>query len=272
MLNWIKNHKLLMIVALVVLTFCIITLISYTRGNLGIVSDGVQTANSVVQKPLTTVVGRFQKDAQGIIGFRSVVNENEALRDEIAELKKENMSLKLQQEELDELRSLYSALNYISADKGYNNVAANIIAIDGSQYFNIFTIDRGTESGILEDAIVISSNGLVGKVIDSGNGFSKVVSIIDADSNVAFMVLRDMNIMGIVSGNGDGAMTGFTFDGDAGINEGDTLITSGIGLYPEGIEIGTVKSIVFNKDTQLKTIEVEPMVAFNSLKKVMVLI
>ncbi|MBO4725281.1 MAG: rod shape-determining protein MreC, partial [Firmicutes bacterium] len=50
------------------------------------------------------------------------------------------------------------------------------------------------------------------------------------------------------------------------------LITSGIGLYPQGIEIGTVKSVSFNKDTQLKTIEVEPAVDFNSLKKVMVLL
>ncbi len=261
-----------MIVLSVILAFCIITLISYTRGNLGIVSDGVQTANSVVQKPITQAIGRFQKDAQGIIGFRSVVNENEALREEIAELKRENIKLQLQQEELNELQSLYSALSYIPNDKGYTNVVANIIAIDGSQYFNIFTIDRGTESGIVEDSIVISSNGLVGKVIDSGNRFSKVVSIIDTDSNVAFMVLRDMNIMGIVSGNGDGQMVGYTFDGDAEIKEGDTLVTSGIGLYPEGIEIGTVKSVTFNKDTQLKTIEAEPMVVFNSLKKVMVLL
>ena len=86
------------------------------------------------------------------------------------------------------------------------------------------------------------------------------------------MVLRDMNVMGIVSGNGNGMMSGYTFEGDAEINEGDTLITSGIGLYPVGIEIGTVRSINFNKDTQLKTIEVEPLVVFNSLKKVMVLL
>lgn len=272
MLNWFRNHKLLMIVASVILVFCIIILISYTRGNLGIVSSGVQTANSVVQKPLTQVVGRFQKDAEGLIGFRSVVKENEELRDEIAKLKNENIRLKLQQEELEELRNLYAALNYVPSGSEYTGVAANIIAIDGAHYFNIFTIDRGTESGIEKDAIVLSGEGLVGKVIDSGNGFSKVVSIIDTDSNVAFMVLRDMNVMGIVSGNGNGMMSGYTFEGDAEINEGDTLITSGIGLYPVGIEIGTVRSINFNKDTQLKTIEVEPLVVFNSLKKVMVLL
>lgn len=272
MINWIREHKVLMIVFAVLLAFCIIILISYTRGNLGAVSSGIQTADSLVQKPLTQAVGRFEKDVNGIIGFRSVVKENEELRDEIDMLRMENTKLRLQEEELKELQNLYEALNYIPSESAYQTVTGNIIAIDGAHYFNIFTIDRGTESGVQSEAVVLSGKGLVGKVIDTGNGFSKVVSIIDIDSNVSFMVLRDMNVMGIVAGNGDGMLEGYTFDGNADINENDTLITSGIGLYPQGIEIGTVKSVSFNKDTQLKTIEVEPAVNFNSLKKVMVLL
>ena len=272
MINWIREHKVLMIVFAVLLAFCIIILISYTRGNLGPVSSGIQTADSVVQKPLTQAVGRFEKDVNGIIGFRSVVKENEELRDEIDRLRMENTQLKLQEEELEELRNLYAALNYIPSESAYKTVTGNIIAIDGAHYFNIFTIDRGTESGVQREAVVLSGDGLVGKVIDTGNGFSKIVSLIDIESNVSFMVLRDMNVMGIVAGNGDEMLEGYTFDGNADINENDTLITSGIGLYPQGIKIGTVKSVSFNKDTQLKTIEVEPAVNFNSLKKVMVLL
>ena len=52
------------------------------------------------------------------------------------------------------------------------------------------------------------------------------------------------------------------------ILKGDKLITSGIGIYPQGILIGTVKTIDYDEDRQLKVVTVEPTVNFSALQKV----
>ena len=53
--------------------------------------------------------------------------------------------------------------------------------------------------------------------------------------------------------------------------EGDVLLSTGIGMYPEGIEIGRTTSVVYNSDAQLMTIQAEPSVDFQNLRKVVVL-
>ncbi len=272
MLDWIKRHRVLMIIFAAILIFVVILSISYSRGNLGFLSRGTETVNSVVEKPLSGGVGWLRESARGIFRFRSVVNENEELQEEISRLNRENIRIQLENQELEELRELSAALNYQTSPENSNHVTADISAVDGSGYFNIFTIGAGTEAGIAENAIVVNGKGLVGMISETGSRFSKVISIIDQSSSVSFSVLGKLEIMGIVEGDGNGMLGGYTFDSDADVKEGDTLITSGLGVYPAGIPIGTVKNVVFDKDTQLKTITVEPAVSFNSMKRVMVLI
>ena len=272
MLDWIRRHRVLMIIFAVILVFSVILSISYSRGNLGFLSRTVQTANSAVEKPALSGVGWLKESARGIFRFRSVVKENEELKEKVSELNRKNIENELKQQELDELRALSEALNYRPAGESTAYVTADIAAVDGSSYFNIFTIGAGTESGIAKDSIVVNGDGLVGMVAETGSGFSKVISIIDHSSSVSFAVLGNLEILGIVEGDGSGNLAGYTFSGDADIKEGDVLITSGLGVYPAGIPIGTVDSVTFDKDTQLKTITVVPSVSFNSIKRVMVLL
>ena len=61
-------------------------------------------------------------------------------------------------------------------------------------------------------------------------------------------------------------------DEDSTVAEGDILLTSGMGTYPEGIEIGSVRSVTSNSNTLIKEITVEPSVDLNSLRKVSVIL
>ena len=54
----------------------------------------------------------------------------------------------------------------------------------------------------------------------------------------------------------------------AKIVKGDTLVTSGVGIYPEGIKIGKVKEVDYDENRQLKVITLTPTVTFDSLQKV----
>lgn len=272
MFRWIKRHKAATGIIAVSLALCIIISISYIRGDLGGVSDKIQQGNAVVAQPLYNVADGIKSGIKGITGFKGLLKENERLKEEVDSLEEEIIKLKLQRNELSELRELSNALNYESLNENYTATAANIISMDNSNYFNIFTVNIGEEKGVKKDSVVIAGGGIVGKVSETGEGYSKIISIVDGNSEISFEVVRDMGILGVLSGDGKGGLMGFTFDGNAGIVEGDMLITTGIGLYPEGIEIGKVTSVEYNNDTQLKTITAEPSINFKSLKKVMVLI
>ena len=98
------------------------------------------------------------------------------------------------------------------------------------------------------------------------------MSLIDEGSKVSFKLARDRKQLGVVSGNEKGEVSGYMIDGEALVSEGDVIITSGLGTYPEGLEIGSVKSVTYNSNTLLKEITVELAVNFKSLDKVAVIL
>ena len=95
--------------------------------------------------------------------------------------------------------------------------------------------------------------------------------MIDQDCDVSFKLARDRKQLGIVSGSAEGGIVGYMMDADSTVSEGDMIVTSGLGLYPEGISIGNVKTVVYNSNTLLKEITVEPVVNFKGLEKVAVI-
>ncbi|MCR5481372.1 MAG: rod shape-determining protein MreC [Clostridia bacterium] len=272
-MNWIREHKVPVIVLSVALVLLVLILISFIRGGTFFPFSGaVQKAVSVAENPVAVASDTVSSAAKGIFRFNAIVKENEKLKKEVSELKNQVNSLTLKKYEQQELEELSNVLNYQAVADGKKVVSGNVTSLDGSNWYNIFTIDIGTEKGIYKDAIVVDGSGLIGRVSDTGNGWSKVTALIDDSGKVSFQVFRDPALMGILKGNEDGALSGFMFDGSAAVIEGDVLVTSGIGIYPQGIEIGKVNSVVYNKDTQLKTVTVKPVVDFAGIRKVSVLI
>ncbi|MBE6030055.1 MAG: rod shape-determining protein MreC [Clostridiales bacterium] len=271
MIKWMREHRIFTAITSVILILCVIIAISYYNGT-GFIGSILNRGSAEVSEPVTGVVNNVRDDAKGLFGFRKISKENEALKEEIEKLEKELIAAKLEEAELEELRELTSVLNYVGNEESPEIVSANITGVDNSGFYNIFTINAGEESGIYEDCIVLSGNGLIGRVAESGNGYAKVVSIIDENLDISFQVLRDASILGVVSGDGKGGLDGYTLKADAGIVEGDTLITTGIGLYPEGIVIGKVTKVEYNSDIQLMTLRAETSADFNALRKVVVLI
>ncbi|MBO5666140.1 MAG: rod shape-determining protein MreC, partial [Firmicutes bacterium] len=210
---------------------------------------------------------------RNILSFRSIASENEALREEVAELKQELILQQFSEQELEELRQLSQVLNYTSVQNSQSYVTGDVIAMDSSNWFNIFTINVGAEQGVQKDAMVINGDGLVGRVYEVGNNWAKVISVIDETNNVSFQVFRDSSesYLGVLTGDGMGGLSGYMLDNEASVIEGDTVLTSGIGIYPQGILIGKISEVVVNTDSLLKEIILEPSVYFKNVQKVMVL-
>lgn len=97
--------------------------------------------------------------------LRIVLQENQELKEQIAELTIQNTQLQQDKYELNNLRELYKLDEQYS---GYEKVGARIIARDTGNWFRAFTIDKGLDDGLTIDMNVIAGGGLVGRIIDIG--------------------------------------------------------------------------------------------------------
>ncbi len=272
-MNWLREHKILTMILSIFFILIIITVVSYSNiGNSTALGRGIQKMVALIQEPISSAGSGVKTGAKGIFQFRSIMKENEELKNQISDLNRQIVQNKLTEAELGELRNLSNVLGYKNVSSNYTFVTADVIAMDGSNWFNLFTINAGTEDGLYKDAVVVNGDGLIGRVLEVGSDWSKVISVIDESNSVSFIVYQDMQLLGILSGDGKGGLKGYMIDPEAAVSEGNILITSGIGMYPEGIPIGKVEKVVWNNDTLLKTVTIEPSAYFKNLQKVTVLV
>lgn len=270
-MGWFKKHKRTSAIIGVCLLLCLLTTFSYSAaGSSTLVGRGVQKVTSVIVRPITQAATGISNFFTGVFSYDELQKENAELRDRVDELEAENLDLQLTAQEKEELEELYQAFDFEPFRAGANAVAGRVIELDLSKPYVVFTIDVGTEAGVHKDCVVVDGNGLVGKVTETGKGWSKVVSILSDGNNISFRVLRDKTITGVVAGDGENHLNGYVIEEKMRIIKGDQLVTTGVGLYPEGIYIGTVDTVEYDDDRQLKVISVTPTAVFDGLQKVAV--
>lgn len=274
-MKWFRAHTKLTALIAVVLCLLIILTVSYVhKGSSSPLGRLINSGIVKIQEPLSGAGRGVSKGLSSIFSFRSVAKENEELKEEISRLQQQIIELEFSQLELSELRELSGALNYVSVEQTYHRVTADVISLDGSNWFNIFTINKGANQGVARDSIVINGDGLVGRVLEVGDNWAKVIGIIDESCNVSFKIFRDqgLNYLGVMDGDGMGGLEGYMLDPEAKISEGDLLITSGIGLYPAGITLGKISEVVSDADSLLTQIKIQPSVNFRDIEKVLVIV
>ena len=96
-------------------------------------------------------------------------SENAGLQKKVDELTAENSDLLQNQDEYERLKDLLDLKDEYS---NYPTIAARIIAKDSGNWFNVFTINKGSKDGIQEDMNVIADGGLVGIVTSVGSNWA----------------------------------------------------------------------------------------------------
>jgi rod shape-determining protein MreC len=274
-MRWFATHRILTIILAVLVLVVILFILSWQlKGADGTVGDVARTVTSFIQKPVASLTDTLTGKLEDAILGDSAAAENKALREENAKLSDELARERLSSEELSQLKELSRAFGVKDPIQDRILKAADVLSYERSDKFNIFTIDIGTESGVERNSVVLCGSGLVGRVLSSGNGWAKVVCIIDENNNVGFEIRRGVNVyLGTCHGLGDGTLTGNLIDEDGFAEPGDNVYTSGLGgIYPAGVLVGTVTEASFTKDSQLMTISIRPTVYFKGIRKVLVLV
>lgn len=273
---FIKNSKKIVFVFIIVFLLIIIGLTSNERGNVSNTENFIGILVSRGQKAIFNVGQTFDNAFVSIQSISKLKEENKLLRNEIYELQEKNRILNDIVNNSTFLESEYKLRMKLK----HEYVEAQVISKDASNWFDKFVIDKGTREGLKKNDIVVQAvvtdediiqTGLVGRVIEVGYNWSKVVAMLDENSNISFRLIEN-NESGMIKGNLNGMISGYFFNNHSIANIGDKLVTSGLGeIYIPDIFIGTVSEIKNTNDAKTFEIFVEPAVDFSKLYKVFVL-
>ena len=227
-----------------------------------------------MQEGINNVGSWFSAKANDFKTLGEVLAENKELKSQIDDLTTQINKTKLEQYELDNYRELLELDNqYADFDK----IAAHVIAMDGTNWFSTFTIDKGSKQGIAKGMNVIAGSGLVGIVTDVGPNYSKVRSIIDDSSNVSAMVLTtkdNFNVSGSLMNMNKDKVLPFSElrDENDKVQQGDPVVTSYVSdQYQQGLLIGYIYSVEDNANNLTKSGYITPVVDFQHLQDVLVI-
>lgn len=227
-----------------------------------------------MQEGINNVGSWFSAKANDFKTLGEVLAENKELKSQIDDLTSQINKTKLEQYELDNYRELLDLDNqYADFDK----IAAHVIAMDGTNWFSTFTIDKGSKQGIAKGMNVIAGSGLVGIVTDVGPNYSKVRSIIDDSSNVSAMVLTtkdNFNVSGSLMNMNKDKVLPFSElrDENDKVQQGDPVVTSYVSdQYQQGLLIGYIYSVEDNSNNLTKSGYITPVVDFQHLQDVLVI-
>jgi len=257
--------------------FCVLMLfISYATGFTGGPIQNVANYIFVpMQQGLNYVGDVISVSSTDAKTKQELEEENAALTEELDELRTSLTNLQLQQSELTELQELFELSQTYS---NYETTGARVVARGTSNWFNTFTIDKGTADGVTEDMNVIAGSGLVGIVTEAGTNYSTVKAIIDDTSSVSAMVLSSSDNC-IVSGDLELMSSSEMIelsnleDSEGTVAVGDAVVTSNISdKYLPGILIGYISELSDDANDLTKSGTITPVADFRHLEEVLVIL
>lgn len=213
-----------------------------------------------------------------VTDFWDSYNNGSKLSLENAELKAEIDALRQKvadYEEITEQNSFYKEyLGIKESNPDFVFTDATLIARDPDDPYGSFTINKGSASGIAKYDPVITNAGIVGYVTEVGVISSKVTTILSPDITLGALDNRTHD-SGIVTGALSFANKNLcqfaNLARSCSVAVGDYVITSGEGIFPEGLLIGSVNNIGIDENNNSIYAEIKPFAEISELRSVMVI-
>jgi rod shape-determining protein MreC len=226
--------------------------------------DVAAPVQKAVAMPFEAVLGAWDR----YVAVLDAERENEALHAEIVRLGEENLQLREalvasgRLQRIAEMRERYEI----------PMLPAELVGVDTSPWFRSVLIDRGRTRGVRSGMPVISEQGLVGLVTATARGSAKAMLVLDRQTAIDGLIQRSRS-RGIVRGRGSDEL-GFEFvERGSDVQLNDLVITSGLGgVYPKGLNIGTITEISDPGAQLLRTATIRPAVDFGRLEQVFVML
>ena len=181
-------------------------------------------------------VDYVRRTGRQILGYRDVLSELDRLREE-------NKRLEGLQGRVDELERKFtqlSALTHAVAEPGLPFTSARVISTATGPFGQSLLINAGKQNGARSGHSVVSGDGLVGRLIETGEKAARVLLLTDVNSRVPVVVGKAGVRAILIGDNGTRPQLQY-LAADAKVLEGDRVFTSGDGgVFPRGLKVGVV--------------------------------
>ena len=224
------------------------------------------------QKATSSIGNKIDAWTDRSLNIDSIIEENEQLKRELAIMRSKQIEYDRIALENKEYKKL---LNITDDIQQFETLGASVIGRDGMDKFYSFTIDKGTRHGVAVNDVVISADGLIGMVVETGANFAKVSTILSPAVNVGCIAGSERDV-GISSGSynlsqGEVCVMNY-LPKDTKIKAGDIVSTTGYGtVFPKDLIIGTVESVDIEDSGNSKYATVKPAADIENVKIVFVI-
>jgi rod shape-determining protein MreC len=199
----------------------------------------------------------------------SLRQRNVELEAEVAELQAQVIQL---QQEVGETQILAALVDFSRANPENTYRGAAVIGFDPSPFLHYVIVNRGSNDGILRGMPVVTDQGLVGRVDAVIADAARVQLITDPASTVNVRI-QNAEQDATLSGSVTGEVTLDQIPHDTALQQGDLVLTSGLGGgYPPDLIIGQVINVREREFDLFQQATVQPVVDFNQLKIVLIIV
>lgn len=267
-----QNNPFKILIAIVVV---IVGMAIYAgvNGNLATVPQEIMGAIAVPIKRVTaSISAKIALWQDKYLDIDQVVAENETLKQELSELQKKQIDydrMKLENEQYEKF------LQIKKEHDNYEIVSGAVIGRDGMDKFFSFTIDQGEKAGINKNDVVLSAEGVVGVVVETGPNFARVSTILNPAVSIASFASSTRDT-GVVVGNSEYTnqlkCTMSHLPKNTKAEVGDIVSTTGLGgIFPKDLVIGIIESIDVEPAGNSKFAVIEPAADISEVKMVFVI-
>jgi rod shape-determining protein MreC len=234
--------------------------------------EGVRVGISVLISPLRYLVSLPAQSGTWVSEwFRThnrLVGENRQLRNEERILNARLQKMEVLLAENTRLRNLLGSSRKVADEV----IVAELLSVDQNPYRQLIELNKGSLDGVEDEQAVIDDYGVMGQVIHVTPNSSTVMLLSDPEHAIPVQFIRN-GLRTVAFGNGSTDELEIPFlSTTAAIQEGDELVTSGLGgRFPPDYPVATIVDVSHDKTHGFISARARPKARLDSSREVLVI-
>ena len=260
------------VVLILALLITIGLVIASNLTGMSIPSVAVQCVLTPLRAGANALTNQAESIYDYIFRYEALKAENEALREEIAQMREASNQADFTIRENERLRDL---LELTKTQEDFKLVDSYVISRSSTDWNSTFTLDKGSSSGIEVGMVAITANSeVVGLVTETGSNYCVIKTVLDSSLEISATIASN-GYSGMVQGGystgNEGLLRMNYLPSSAVIRNYDQVVTSGSTVYPRNLILGHVIDASLSDSGVAKYALLEPAADIDNLEQVFVL-